>query len=126
MKQLWYGTALLFFLFTASLFLGNHMENAWTQPIRDLDRAADAAMEGNWSLASALVTRAEKDWQHHRGITAALVHHTPLETIDRDFSQLDVFIRTEDVVQFSALCAALGKDLENLQQSGRFRWWNLL
>ena len=126
MKQLWYGTALLVFLFAAGLFLGNHLENAWAQPIRDLGRAVDAAMEENWDLASALVTRAEKDWQHHRGITAALVHHSPLEEIDRDFSQLEAFIRMEDTVQFSALCAALGQDLENLQQSGRFRWWNLL
>ena len=126
MKQLWYGTALLILLFAASLLLGNHLEKACTQPIRDLDRATDAALEENWGLASALVIRAKKDWQRHRGITAALAHHDPLEEIDRDFTQLDVFTRTKDAVQFCALCAALEQNFENLQQSGRFRWWNLL
>ena len=126
MKQLWYGIALLAVLLIGSLFLGNHLENACQQPIRDLDRAAEAATEENWNLAAALITRAKKDWQQHRKLAAALVNHSPLEQIDTGFAQLDTYIAAADSVQFSALCACLEQSLKLLHQSHTFHWWNLL
>ena len=116
MKQLWYGIALLAVLFMGSLFLGNHLEDACQQPIRDLDRAAEAAMEENWDLATALITRAKKDWQQHRKLAAALVNHNPLDT----------YVAAADSVQFSALCACLKESLKLLHQAHTFHWWNLL
>lgn len=126
MKQLWFGAALLVFLLVGSIFLGNHLTETGKQPIRDLDRAAAAAMEENWGQASALAARAKRNWQSHRKLAASLISHGPLEQIDTDFAQLDAYAAAEDAVQFSALCASLGQSLDALHQSNSFHWWNLL
>ena len=126
MKQLWYGTALLIFLFAAGLFLGNHLENAWAQPIRDLGRAADAAMEENWARADAHLTRAEKEWEEKRNRSAMIYRQDALEQIDGLFAQLRAELACRSREGFCANCAILAKYLENLPQSHSFHWQNLL
>lgn len=126
MKQLWFGIGLLVFLLAVSLLLGGCLENTHHIPAKDLEKAAEAALKEDWPLASALYLRAEKHWESHRNLTAALTRHDLIEQIDGSFSMLDDFVRCEDTASFAATCSQLAQQFRALPQSHSFSWWNLL
>lgn len=126
MKHLWFGVGLLAVLLIVSLCLGSALEDIHHTPAKDLDKAAEAALEEDWALASALFLRAEKHWQKHRNLTAALARHDPIEQIDAGFAELEVFAVCQDESSFGAACAQLAQQLRNLPQPHSFSWWNLL
>ena len=126
MKHLWFGVGLLAALLAASLWLGNTLETVHHTPAKDLDKAAEAALKEDWPLAVALYQRAEKHWQKHRNLTAALARHDPIEQIDSGFAMLEMYGRRKDPVSFSAGCAQLAQQLRSLPQSHGSSWWNLL
>lgn len=126
MKHLWFGAGLLAVLLTISLWIAGNLENTHDSPARDLEKAAEAALKEDWGLASALYLRAEKHWQKHRNLTAALASHEPIGQIDAGFAMLKSFARCEDISSFSSTCSQLAQQLRSLPQSHSFRWWNLL
>ena len=126
MKQLWFGIGLLVFLLAGSIFLGNVLEDAHMPAAADLDRAAHCAAKDDWDLAAALVNRAEKSWKARRNITAALIHHDPLDQIELLFARLEVYRTSENTAAFRAVCAELSGRIRSLSQAHRFTWWNLL
>lgn len=126
MKHLWIGAGLLALLLAVSLLLGGSLENIHHTPAKDLEKAAEAALKEDWGLASALYLRAEKHWQKHRDLTAALANHEPIGQIDAGFSMLKSFARCEDISSFSSTCSQLAQQLRSLPQPHSFRWWNLL
>ena len=126
MKRLWFGVGLLAFLLAASLYLGDFLTDL-TQPAEaDLDKAAVAALEGNWPLASALYLRAQKHWDTHRKLTAALAHHDSLNQIDAGFAVIPAYAATKDTAGFCTACSALAQQLRSLPQPHGPGWWNLL
>jgi len=126
MKRLWFGVGLLAFLLAASLFLGDALADL-TQPAEaDLDRAAVAALEENWPLASALYLRAQQHWEDNRGMTATLIHHDPIGQIDAAFASLPGYAATKDTVGFCTACGALAQQLRSLPQPHGPHWWNIL
>ena len=126
MKRLWCGVGLLAFLLTASLYLGDALTQRLQPVEQDLDKAAVAALEENWPLASALYLRAEKDWDSNRNLTAALTRHDPIEQIDAGFSVLPAYAACEDTVGFCTACGQLAQQIRTLPQSHGPLWWNLL
>ncbi len=126
MKHLWFGVGLLALLLAASLWLGSATESVHHEPARDLDKAADAALNDDWALASALYLRAEKHWQQHRNLTAVLSHHGLIDQIDAGFSMLADYARCQETAPFAAACSQLAQQLRSLPESHSFRWWNLL
>jgi hypothetical protein len=126
MKHLWFGAGLLALLLAVSLWLGNTLETVHHTPARDLDKAAQAALEGDWPLATALYQRAERHWQKHRNLTAALARHDPIEQIDIGFATLKDYARCADTVSFAAGCSQLAQQLRSLPQSHTSSLWNLL
>ena len=126
MKRLWFGVGLLAFLLAVSLYLGDALTEL-TQPAEsDLDKAAVAALEENWPLASALYLRAQKHWDASRKLTAVLAHHDPIQQIDVGFASLPAYAATEDTTGFCAACSELAQQLRSLPQPHGPQWWNLL
>lgn len=126
MKHLWFGAGLLAVLLAVSLLLGGCLENTHHIPAKDLDRAAEAAVNADWSLASDLYLRAEMHWQEHRDLTAALAHHSPIEEIDSGFALLENYIRCRETASFASACSQLAQQLRSLPRVHGFSWWNLL
>ena len=126
MKRLRFGVGLLAFLLAVSLWLGNTLEDL-TQPAEaDLDKAAVAALEENWPLASALYLRAQQQWDSGRNLAAALARHDPIEQIDASFAALPAYAACQDAAGFCAACGALAQQLRSLPQAHGPNWWNLL
>ena len=126
MKRFWFGAALLVFLLIAGLYLGDAMKEL-TQPTEsDLDKAAVAALEENWPLASALYLRAQKHWDSCRSLTAVLAHHDPIQQIDVGFAALPSYAAVEDTAGFCSACSQLAQQLRSLPQPHGATWWNLL
>lgn len=126
MKHLWFGVGLLAVLLVVSLALGGVLEDAHQPSAKDLEKAAEAAMDENWALASALQARAKKQWQKHRNLSAVLVNHEPLQQIEADFSALERYAACRDDAAFCATCAQLAQQLRSLPETHSLTLWNLL
>ena len=126
MKRLWFGVGLLALLLAAGLYLGDAMTELVQPAESDLDKAAVAALDGNWPLASALYLRAQQHWEDNRGLTATLIHHDPIGEIDAAFASLPGYAATEDTAGFCTACGALAQQLRSLPQPHGAKWWNLL
>ena len=126
MNRLRFGVGLLLFLLAVGLYLGDAAADL-TQPAEsDLDKAAVAALDGNWPLASALYLRAQKHWDDTRNLTAALMHHDPISQIDAGFGALPSYAAVEDTAGFCTACSQLAQMLRSLPQPHSVKWWNLL
>ena len=126
MKRLWFGAAALAVLLALGLYLNSVITDLTRSPEQDLDKAAVAALEENWPLASALYLRAENHWDSHRNLTAVLAHHNPIEEIDAGFAALPSYAACEDAVSFCAACSQLAQQLRSLANPHGPHWWNLL
>ena len=126
MKRLWFGAGLLVLLLAASLYLGDVTADLTAPVESDLDKAAVAALEGNWPLASALYLRAQKHWGDTRNQTAALIHHDPIQQIDVVFAVLPSYAACKDAAGFCAACSQLAQQIRSLPQPHGPKWWNLL
>jgi len=126
MKQVWIGLGLLAVLFFGGIWVGSGLEQAHEQQIRDLEQARIAAMEENWNRAEAHLTRAQKQWDERRNLTAALYRHDELDQIDVHFAQLEAQLACRDRTAFCGSCALLAQNLQNLPQAHSFHWRNLL
>ena len=126
MKRLWFGAGLLVLLLATSLYLGDVIVDLTAPVESDLDKAAVAALDGNWPLASALYLRAQKHWDDTRNQTAALIHHDPIQQIDVGFAVLPSYAACEDSAGFCAACSQLAQQIRSLPQPHDPKWWNLL
>ena len=126
MKQLLAGIALMVLILVSGLYLGNRMEQTHHPQAKDLEKAAAAAGEEDWDYAAALLTRAKKSWDDGRNLTAALVHHEPLNDIDTRFAELSVYAAMHSGPEFRSGCTALAQILRALPKSHGLHWWNLL
>lgn len=125
MKQVWIGLGILGLLFFGGIWMGNELEQAHGQQIRDLEQARTAAMEENWSRAEAHLTRARKQWEGRRNISGVLYRQDPLDQIDGLFAQLESFSACRDRMSFCSSCALLARNLQNLPETHSFHWRNL-
>ena len=126
MKRIWIGVVLLGALLIGGIGTGEFMEQAQTSVARDVQRAGELALEGEWTLAQALVKRGQDRWEEKWPVTAAIADHEPMDEIDALFAQLKTYEKTRDGAAYSALCSHLGSLLEALSQGHRCKWWNLM
>lgn len=126
MKQLWIGLGILTALLAVSLGVGALLEDMHQPSAADLEKAAASALEGDWTLASALTIRAKKQWNHHRSLSAALISHGSMDQIDAGFSQLELYAARENPLLYGITCLKLSQLLESIPQAHGFRWWMLL
>ena len=126
MKRIWIGIALLGVLLIGGVGAGEFMEQAHDPVARDVQRAGELALEGQWELAQALVKRGQDRWEEKWPVTAAIADHEPMDEIDALFAQLETYGKTRDSAAYSAVCGHLGSLLEALSQGHRCKWWNLM
>ena len=126
MKRIWIGLVLLGALLIGGIGTGEFMEVAHVPVARDVKQAGEYALQGEWTLAQALVKRGQDRWEEKWPVTAAIADHEPMDEIDALFAQLKTYEKTRDGAAYSALCSHLGSLLEALSQGHRCKWWNLM
>ena len=126
MRRFWFGVGILVLLLAAGLCLGDTLEELFQPAHQDLDKAAVAAVEEDWPLASALYLRAEKHWDKNRDLVAALIRHDPIEQIEAGFASLPGYAACEDTAGFCSACGQLAQQLRSLPQPHGTKWWNIL
>ena len=126
MKRIWIGIVLLGALLVGGLWAGEFMGQAHIPVARDVQRAGELALQGDWELAQALAKRGQDRWETKWPVTAAIADHEPMDEIDALFAQLETYGKTRDSAAYSAVCGHLGSLLEALSQGHRCKWWNLM
>ena len=126
MKRIWIGIVLLGVLLVGGVGAGEFMDRAHDPVARDVQRAGKLVLQGEWTLAQAMVKRGQDRWEEKWPVTAAIADHEPMDEIDALFAQLETYGKTRDPAAYSALCGHLGSLLEALSQGHRCKWWNLM
>ena len=123
MKRMWIGAGLLAVLLAAGLLVGHALDARFSHDARALRQAGDWAAAEDWDRAAVLSDTVRGDWEESQWLVQALTGHETLERIGTSFSQLEVH-RGRDGVAYSALCAALARELEALGDAHRCSWEN--
>ena len=126
MKRIWIGIALLGVLLISGIGAGEFMEQSHIPVAQDVQQAGELVLQGEWTLAQALVKRGQDRWEEKWPVTAAIADHEPMDEIDALFAQLETYGQTRDPAAYSAICGHLGSLLEALSQGHRCKWWNLM
>lgn len=126
MKRLWIGIGLLAVILIAGLWTSALLRQDQTAISDYLQKAADAALNGQWAQADQFARQAESRWQDRKNFSATLADHTVLDEIEGIFAEATVYRESRDRVAFVAICARLSKSVEALQEGHRLTWWNLL
>lgn len=126
MTRGWIGLGLLAVLLTVGLLVTGWMSSAHKDISRELEEAAAAAGEKNWTEAAESARDAYEDWQERWHLSAAFADHEPMEEIDGLFAQLWPYLNARDPVAFSALCRELARQVEAIGDAQGLNWWNFL
>lgn len=126
MRRLWLGAALLVILLCLGLWITVSMDRVHEPISALLDRASQAALEGDWEAADAASQQARETWERHWNLTAAVADHSPMDDIDGLFAQLPIFVQERETADFAAACAQLSKLTHSMGSSHSPTWWNLL
>ena len=122
MKRLPIGIILLVGLLILGFWIGRTADRIHGAIVEDLERAAAA---GNWSETSSAES-AQKKWDTHRGLTAAITDHTALDEIEAGFAQLEVYRRQGNLACYIATCARLSRLIAAVEEGHRLSWENVL
>ena len=124
MKRIWFGAGLLIVLLLLGFGSSTFMERSHAAMAKDLSRAAELALEGNWVGAENFTTAAQREWDDNRTLIAALSDHEIMDETDGHFAQLEVFIRERDAISYSSTCLYLACQLDALGKSHSFNLQN--
>lgn len=126
MKRCWFGGALLIALLAAGLAVTVFMAR-FHEPIKkDLEQAAQYALESDWEQALRCADRAEAQWEAHRKFSAAFSDHEPMEEIDQLFAELEIWQNAQDSQHFAATSAQLSRAAQAMADAHALNWWNML
>lgn len=123
MKRLWIGVAVLIILLALGIGLTAVFSAIHTPLAQTLSQAAVSAQKGDLEAANAAVSQAQRQWEHCRRFSAAVVDHRLLEEMEELFAQLEF---TENPHVLAALCARLSSRAAEMAESQAITWWNLL
>lgn len=126
MKRCWFGGALLILLLAAGLAVTISMARCHEPIARELDQAAQYALESDWEQALRCADRAAQRWEAHRKFSAAFSDHAPMEEIDRLFAELEIWRNAQDPQHFAAASAQLSQAARAMADAHAVDWWNVL
>jgi len=126
MKRMWLGIGLLALFLALGLWSSYAMAKLHDPIARQLEQAADIALQGDLSSAQALAETARKSWEEHWHGTAALADHAPMDEIDAHFARLSVYANMSHQADFAACCAQLAALITATAEAHAFSWWNIL
>ena len=125
-RRFWYGIGILAIFLGLGLWAAWGMETMHRPVSAGLDQAVRAALEDRMPEAIGLLEQAETAWQQHRGLTAALADHAPMEEIDSLFSQTRIYGKSGNQTEFAAYCGRIARLVEALGEAHGLNWQNLL
>ena len=125
MIRTWIGAGLLLVLLAAGLLVGEGVERRFSPGAAELEQAAAAAKMEDWEKAEALTDTVRARWERSRKAAEGLAGHEELERIETAFAQLRTYAGT-DPAAYSAVCAALARQLESLTATHQCSWENLM
>ncbi len=126
MKRLWLGFAILAVLLAASIGVQFGMQRLQEPITRDLELAAQAALEEDWETASALSARAQRAWEKCHGLTAGVADHNPMDEVDMLMEEIAVFSRKQEGVHFAATCRSAAQLTQAMADAHTLTLWNFL
>lgn len=125
MTRLWIGVGLLLTLLAAGIALWLGTVPFHEDLARDLDRAAELAIQGSFAQAQETALAARDRWQsRHRGI-AAITDHEPMEQMEAMFQEMRLLDASRSV-DFACICAELAQTARAIGETQRLRWWGVL
>ena len=118
------GFVLLLALLLGCLGVTRLMEDLHSPLSGTLQQAAELA-EADFAGAAALAREAREDWKKAEPLSACFADHNPMEEINQEFAQLEVFTREEDKMAFAAACGSLAEKLEAMSDAHGLKWRNI-
>ncbi len=126
MKRFIIGLITLSLLLAIGLFVATATGRAYTPVIALLEQAADTALNGSFEDAVSKAQEAKDLWDKHKGKTATVADHTPMEEIDQLFTEAEIYAKSEEKPHFAACCAQLASAVQNMADAHAMNLWNLL
>lgn len=126
MRRTVLGAGLLVVLLVLGLIISWGMNRMQLPLTETLEKAADAALSGEFSQAVDLGNAAKAKWEDQWNLTASLADHAPMDEIDGLFSQLEAYAREEEKTHFAACCWELASLIQAVAEAHSLSWWNLL
>ena len=126
MKRFWLGLGLLIFLLALG-FYETYRVHTLTHPVAEaVEKAGNAAAEGDWPRAAGLLQQAQALWKKHWGFLSAMHHHGPMEDIDSQFSRAEALLESRSAGEFAAGCARLAELIRAMGVGHQLNFQNLL
>ena len=125
-RRFYIGIGILITILCLGLLVSAVITDCQLPMAETLDAAAQAADAGDFRQGIALAATARESWKNHWKGVASVADHTPMDEIDSLFSEMEVYIRTEEPVHFSACCAQLSSLLRAVSDAHTLNWWNIL
>lgn len=127
MKSRFYLGLCLLVCFLAMGFLNGFVLESIQNPVAStLEAAAEAALSGEQEKGSELYLQAQEQWQRCWKGIAAVSAHVPMEEIEKEFSQLPVYLSADHSTDFAAGCMRLASLIRAVAEAQNLHWWNLL
>ena len=126
MKRERIGLWLLLVLLILGLLATRYMGTTHAATARKLESAGILALSEDWEGAGRLCRSARQQWQAGWHISAVLTDHKPMEDIDSQFAQLEVYLRQKEPIAFAAVCGQLASQIGDIGDAHGLTWWNLL
>ncbi|MBO5129288.1 MAG: DUF4363 family protein [Oscillospiraceae bacterium] len=126
MKRIWIGIGLLLGLLVAGILVAEVMEDVHMTASGQLEQAARLALAEDWTGAESLTRDARRSWEKKWCFTASFADHEPMDEIDAQFAELEVYAADREAMEYSAAAARLAQLLKSMGHSHTFSWWNLM
>lgn len=125
MTRFWIGMGLLLVLLAGGVALWLEAAPFHSELARDLDRAAELALEGSWEQARALAVSARDRWLPLQGAFSAITDHEPVERMHALFREISL-MGQEQTVDFIAACVHLAETARAIGETQTLKWWGIL
>lgn len=126
MKRSWIGFALLMAMLLGGILVTRKMGRIHDPIGKQLQQAAQCAMDNNWEQAEFLFQQAESSWKKTAHFRGCFADHNPVEEVDAAFAMLQVTCASRDPVAFAGGCRSLARQVAAVGEAHRLVWWNLL
>ena len=126
MARGWLGAGFLAFFLLLSILISVAMDNAHLPNEKLLEQAAETALTGDFQEAVSKGMAAKTRWEQQWNGTATVADHSPMDTVDALFAEMEIYARTEEKPHFAACCQELAQQVGAVAEAHRFRWWNIL
>ncbi len=120
------GIGVLVVLLLAGLFVSWYLGRQQTGQADTLENCAWMALSGQWSNARETASEVREEWEKQWKLQAALTDHEPLEEIDNLFEELNIYGAAGEKAEFARVCASISKRMDDLAETNRLSWWNVL